>query len=273
VFSFKELCLPPSHVKETLRCVIHSLVFCRSLSDRIVCSPQQVFSELLSLTYIKCEDKEVDRVIDEQVQATADLLDQTRAPQTLYVSFYNLSSSTTTPAFSLHGLFSLHDEKVIFEAWEFPLRLIVSNRDQVVASPRRNPQSMFGIVPSFKLSRSPAQSASASHFLKTSVVQTHSRAFESEMSSNDSMNDEKVFKSASGLQTSSLDEAKAVAVEVSKNVREALDFILDKVNSKLDHLPPPPSDYPTYRFDISTCYPSRKWLHKFQKNWSIPTFL
>lgn len=48
----------------------------------------------------------------------------------------------------------------------------------------------------------------------------------------------------------SADEARAVEA-ASAQTKERVFFIIKRVNERMDHLPPPPNDQPSYHFDIS----------------------
>ncbi|KYF46420.1 hypothetical protein TGPRC2_273790 [Toxoplasma gondii TgCatPRC2] len=136
------LSLPLAYVKCSLRCILHTLLFCRqkgpavSLSDAelpqgiLSCgigmfggsdTLQLVTAEPLSIAFFKCGDEEAEREIESKVVAFTKMLE--RGPcdtAQLSLSFYHLR-----PRERVLGLFQPPDEKVFFERWVLSVSLVL----------------------------------------------------------------------------------------------------------------------------------------------------
>ncbi|KEP67056.1 UNVERIFIED_CONTAM: hypothetical protein HHA_273790 [Hammondia hammondi] len=136
------LSLPLAYVKCSLRCILHTLLFCRQkgravcLSDAelprgILCCGRGMFggsdtlqlvtAEPLSIAFFKCGDEEAEREIESKVVAFTKMLE--RGPcdtAQLSLSFYHLR-----PRERVLGLFQPPDEKIFFERWVLSVSLVL----------------------------------------------------------------------------------------------------------------------------------------------------
>eukprot|EP00877_Chromochloris_zofingiensis_P011959 jgi/Chrzof1/7016/Cz02g07220.t1 len=95
-------------VREVLRCVLHTIIFNRALGH---VKPRDVDSELFDITYVNCNDLEVDARVEAKISEFCQFIE--RRPQEvaqLCLSFYE-------PRRRQLGWFGKRDERLYWEQW------------------------------------------------------------------------------------------------------------------------------------------------------------
>ena len=118
VFSLAPLRCEAFQAKETLRAVLHTILFARTLG---VVRARDVDSELFDLTYTTCGDPAVERHVEERLDALVRwLAKQDRADDTVAqvcLSFYETKDKRG-------GWFGGGDERVYWEQWRVPIEVV-----------------------------------------------------------------------------------------------------------------------------------------------------
>ena len=171
-----ELALPV--VKESLRCLLHTILFSRSIGGDVPVEPVTIKSETLGLSYCRANHAsgpDMGQVIENKIREFSSHL-ETSDSLCLVLSFF-------VPRHGKKSLWDIlsqpFDDRAVFERWK--IQVDVTRAE----SPSYSPDEMRSI-----------ESAS---------MQTKDRVF----------------------------------------------YIIKRVNERMDHLPPPPNDQPSYHFDIS----------------------
>lgn len=119
VFHLSAIEVELHQVREVLRCVLHTIIFNRSLGQL---TPQDVDSELFDVTYVHCGDAEVAARLEAKIDEAVSLFE--RKPQDmaqLCLSFYE-------PRRRQVGLFwSKADERLYWERWCINLAIVASD--------------------------------------------------------------------------------------------------------------------------------------------------
>ena len=119
VFSLAPLRCEAFQAKETLRAVLHTVLFSRTLG---VVRARDVDSELFDLTYTTCGDPAVESHVEERLDALVRwLAKQDRGKDThaqVCLSFYETKDKKTG------GWFGGGDERVYWEQWRIPLEVV-----------------------------------------------------------------------------------------------------------------------------------------------------
>jgi len=76
VFTLKELEVEAYQIKEVLRCILHTIVFNRSLG---LTRPREVDSDLFDITYAHCGDRSVEEKIEKKLEEFCRALDAAAA--------------------------------------------------------------------------------------------------------------------------------------------------------------------------------------------------
>ncbi|PHJ25417.1 hypothetical protein CSUI_000729 [Cystoisospora suis] len=134
------LSLPLAYVKCSLRCILHTLLFCRqkgaatflpharlgewtsshSLVPPGLCTAEPVMAEPLSVAYFPCTEEQTQCHVETKVLAFAKMLERGPCSSAhLSLSFYHVRSRE-----KVWGLFKPPDEKVFFERWVISVQLI-----------------------------------------------------------------------------------------------------------------------------------------------------
>ena len=119
VFSLAPLRCEAFQAKETLRAVLHTILFARTLG---VVRARDVDSELFDLTYATCGDPAVERHVEERLDALVRwLAKQDREDDTVArvcLSFYEPKDKRGG------GWFGGGDERVYWEQWRVPIEVV-----------------------------------------------------------------------------------------------------------------------------------------------------
>eukprot|EP00727_Mastigamoeba_balamuthi_P000440 m51a1_g10393 hypothetical protein (215) ;mRNA; f:60882-62085 len=112
-FRIGELDVPPSYLAEVIRCIAHTILFCRSFG---VTTPTESTVDFLDISYPRVDDKQLEKRVDESIDAICNSFIKRRSLKCqiallLYAgepgSWYNLFSAKAKP----------------FEQWVFALQL------------------------------------------------------------------------------------------------------------------------------------------------------
>mmetsp|Transcript_6217 Transcript_6217/g.15360 ORF Transcript_6217/g.15360 Transcript_6217/m.15360 type:complete len:215 (-) Transcript_6217:69-713(-) len=121
-FGFSPLRLPIDHVKEAMRCVLHTVVFNRSIGSHTArpMNPLPTTSAMFGLTYMRTDDPQVDQEIELKVKQLGELLE--RRPRQgsavkVQLSFYITKNRKASMLNWITGT----EDKVTFEQWTFPV--------------------------------------------------------------------------------------------------------------------------------------------------------
>eukprot|EP00164_Ancoracysta_twista_P003773 GFYU01005058.1.p1 GENE.GFYU01005058.1~~GFYU01005058.1.p1 ORF type:complete len:199 (-),score=33.24 GFYU01005058.1:454-1050(-) len=106
-FDLPELTVQPHQVKEVLRCLCQTILFNRALGSL---RPRDVDSDLFDITYPRCGDPAMDRLVESKIEEFVRFLDKNdyRKGQ-LVLSFFERRVKKVW--------FSKHEEKVYWETW------------------------------------------------------------------------------------------------------------------------------------------------------------
>eukprot|EP00298_Acanthocystis_sp_HF-20_P003537 c13879_g1_i1.p1 GENE.c13879_g1_i1~~c13879_g1_i1.p1 ORF type:complete len:195 (-),score=50.29 c13879_g1_i1:167-751(-) len=115
-----ELVVERHQVKEVLACLLHTIMFHRALGPVI---PEDVDSDLFSITYVKCNDPSVSKLIEERIDAFAKALENTSQNiGQICLSFYEKHVKHS-------WLFARQEERVYWEQWNIPISVISVKND------------------------------------------------------------------------------------------------------------------------------------------------
>ncbi|KAJ3217308.1 hypothetical protein HK099_005521 [Clydaea vesicula] len=123
IFRF-DLTVEQYYIRDVLRALIHSIIFHRSFNELI---PLEVHVDLLNVTYVKIDDPEVEKMIQEKIaNFTKSFINNSKQGQIL-ISFKNGKESKAK------YWFSKSNEDAIFEQWQINITLIraKTEREQI----------------------------------------------------------------------------------------------------------------------------------------------
>ncbi|THU58737.1 hypothetical protein C4D60_Mb03t17570 [Musa balbisiana] len=111
----KELVLEPPEIREVLRCILHTILFHRALG---LVRPKDVECELFDITYVQCEDHELEKKIDEKINQFIGWVEKhpNRKSQ-VCISFYEVKNKHAT-------WFGNKIERFYWEQWYINLHII-----------------------------------------------------------------------------------------------------------------------------------------------------
>ncbi|CEL98417.1 unnamed protein product [Vitrella brassicaformis CCMP3155] len=241
-----ELRVALCHLKEALRCLLHSVVFCRSLGAHNVVTPMSIYSEQLELGYVKCysPDLSIDNLIETRINAFATLFERelaipththTNVPPSQGTAELRIGFYVPRAKRAIWGIFKPPDEKIFFEVWRIPIRVSVpssspppftrSLRSSTTAASQQTP-------PPPPDPQSTAGHAAAAGAAAAAVAPSSS-------------------SSSAGDATRLLEDELAMRRDAHTEVRRVLLYIIENVNKKRDHLPPPRDQQSIYWFEVS----------------------
>jgi hypothetical protein len=121
----EEFVVPPLRialpmVKETLRCIIQTVLFSRSIGGDVPVDPVLVRSDILGLTYCRCS-AEYNSKVETRIREFSQRIESTQHRSlVLVLSFF-------TPRHSRKSLWDIlsqpFDDKAVFEKWKFQIDL------------------------------------------------------------------------------------------------------------------------------------------------------
>ncbi|CAD5182326.1 autophagy-related protein 101-like isoform X1 [Musa acuminata AAA Group] len=111
----KELVVEPPEIREVLRCILHTILFHRALG---LVRPKDVECELFDITYVQCEDHELEKKIDEKINQFIGWVEKhpNRKSQ-VCISFYEVKNKHAT-------WFGNKIERFYWEQWYINLHII-----------------------------------------------------------------------------------------------------------------------------------------------------
>lgn len=119
-FSLPELEVEPHQVREVLRCLLHTILFTRSLGPT---TPVDVSSELFDVTYAKCGDPEVDKLVEAKINEFSAWIERHPGQMTdLVLGFYERRRREV-------GWLTRGNERMFWEQWCIRVKVAVKGFD------------------------------------------------------------------------------------------------------------------------------------------------
>lgn len=122
-FVCPEMRVAPCHVKESMRCVLHTLMVCRSIGGHRPIEPRSAYSELFDVSYLKTDESELEQELEQTVRQFSELLESGASPRgragqaQLVLNFYTEKKRKQSVWNMLVG----SDERIVFEQWRIPV--------------------------------------------------------------------------------------------------------------------------------------------------------
>eukprot|EP00455_Lapot_gusevi_P006684 TRINITY_DN1285_c0_g7_i1.p1 TRINITY_DN1285_c0_g7~~TRINITY_DN1285_c0_g7_i1.p1 ORF type:complete len:216 (+),score=37.29 TRINITY_DN1285_c0_g7_i1:64-648(+) len=110
-FQLEPLVLEPFQIKAVLRCLLHTIMFNRALGN---VRPKEMDCEVFEIFYVRCDDAQINKAIEENVELFYRHLLQNRKGK-LTLSFYKSVTKST--------LIWSREEKIHWERWYIPMAL------------------------------------------------------------------------------------------------------------------------------------------------------
>mmetsp|Transcript_72641 Transcript_72641/g.189483 ORF Transcript_72641/g.189483 Transcript_72641/m.189483 type:complete len:221 (+) Transcript_72641:100-762(+) len=131
-----ELTLANCHVKEAMRAILHTVVVCRSIGGTRPIEPCAVHSEALDVTYMKTDEDELERELEQSLRQFGDLFEAhfgRSGSAQIVLSFYVVKTRKQ----SIWNILVGSDEKIVFEQWRVPVTVQPPRRHLVPAENMR----------------------------------------------------------------------------------------------------------------------------------------
>jgi autophagy-related protein 101 len=111
----------PHQLREILRCLIHTIVFNRTLG---YVKPRDVDSELFDITYVKCDDPEIEAKVETSISDICSSVDRRPADHAvqLCLAFYELRKKA--------AWFGSKDERLYWEQWFIKIQVLSTVEQQ-----------------------------------------------------------------------------------------------------------------------------------------------
>lgn len=109
IFNLPVLEVEPHHVREVLRCLLHTIIFNRALGH---VQPVEIDSELFDVTYVQCGDPEVDNRLEAKITEFCHFTEKRSAGEIaqLCLSFYERKRRNV-------NWFGRQEERLCWEQW------------------------------------------------------------------------------------------------------------------------------------------------------------
>ncbi|GAX80828.1 hypothetical protein CEUSTIGMA_g8263.t1 [Chlamydomonas eustigma] len=110
----------PHQLRELLRCLIHTIVFNRALG---YVRPQDVDSELFDITYVKCDDSDIEARVEASISDFCSTVERRPADAIqLCLAFYEVRKKA--------AWFGSKDERLYWEQWFINVKVVNSDEQQ-----------------------------------------------------------------------------------------------------------------------------------------------
>ena len=135
-FVLAPLELSPPVVKESLRCLLHTILFSRSIGGDIPVEPITVKSEILGITYCR-SGGDFANIVETRIRDFAQKLESSSSQSMLLTLSFYVPRQTKKSLWDL--LSQPSDDKAVFERWKVQVDLTSAG----VASGTRSPHIMY----------------------------------------------------------------------------------------------------------------------------------
>ena len=126
---------PISELKESLRCILHTLIFNRAMGGARPIEPLTIHSPLFNLAYVKVRDDsgDLDAAVEDRIRAFADAIASSPGSYVLSLSFFTEKAKERNLLWQVISGSTVSKEKLFFEKWRIPVSLLSSRPNSPVA--------------------------------------------------------------------------------------------------------------------------------------------
>lgn len=125
------IALEPFQIKEVLRCVLHTILFHRTLGSIV---PQEVDCDILDVSYVRVRDTAIERAVEANIERFSQALNKSREQKsTVSLSFYAKAAEAS-------WFLLAKEKKMYWERWILPILLTDKPKTAVERARRHETQ-------------------------------------------------------------------------------------------------------------------------------------
>jgi autophagy-related protein 101 len=126
-FTTPALDIQLSELKEALRCVVHTILFCRAVGGSKAVEPLTAHAPLFDISYARVDAPEFESKAESKIKALADGAESQQGswPVHFVISFFTEKPSDNSKGI-FWKVFGNSPEKMFFERWKIPVSVVSS---------------------------------------------------------------------------------------------------------------------------------------------------